>query len=174
MLDRFDCVNRALPFAAVNLLSLGDIAQRPVTAVLSLVRISARVVTVGNRICQGSEAVMHMLPLIFTFWLFAAAGRDVAVDTEVVRPVVTEASIEALPELHHARRFHHDLRQPRRPRHRSERPTSLSFGDLFDSKAAIDAIVQDDAPRSLLALAVVMSPLSGHPLEVLRPPSAAA
>ena len=175
MLNRFRCVNRVLPFGAANLRSPRDVAQRPGPAFLPFVRGRARFTSSGDETCRGPEAVIQILPLIFTICVFATAGGDYSVDTAVARPAVSvaAASFEALPELRHTRRFHHDLRQPRRPRHRSERPTSLSVGDLFDSKAVIDAIVQDDAPRSLLALAVVMSPLSGHPLEVLRPPSAA-
>lgn len=71
------------------------------------------------------------------------------------------------------RRFPHDKRQPRRPRHRSERASSY-VADLKLAASVIDSITHDDLHRPLLAALVLASPLSGHPLELLRPPSVCA
>jgi hypothetical protein len=72
-----------------------------------------------------------------------------------------------------ARRFSHDKRQPRPPRHRSERASSYA-AELELAAAVIDSITHDDLHRPLLADTSLANPLSGHPLELLRPPSVCA
>ncbi len=71
------------------------------------------------------------------------------------------------------RRFPHDKRQPRPPRHRSERASSYT-SELELTASLIDSITHDDLHRPFLAEHVLASPLSGHPLELLRPPSVCA
>jgi len=71
------------------------------------------------------------------------------------------------------RRFHHNLRQPRAPRHRSERPSSFSLGNSV-SQAAIDALLEDDGVSAAVIGLILLVPACGHPLELLRPPSAAS
>lgn len=70
-------------------------------------------------------------------------------------------------------RFPHDKRQPRPPRHRSERASSYT-SELELTASVIDSITHDDAYRPLLADTALATPLSGHPLELLRPPSVCA
>lgn len=71
------------------------------------------------------------------------------------------------------RRFPHNKRQPRPPRHRSDRASSYT-SELELAASVIDSITHDDLHRPLLAELVLASPLSGHPLELLRPPSVCA
>lgn len=71
------------------------------------------------------------------------------------------------------RRFPHNKRQPRPPRHRSERASSYT-SELELAASVIDSITHDDLHRPLLAESVLASPLSGHPLELLRPPCVCA
>jgi hypothetical protein len=71
------------------------------------------------------------------------------------------------------RRFPHDKRQPRPPRHRSERASSYT-AELELTASLIDSITHDQIHRPLLSAFVLASPLSGHPLELLRPPAVCA
>jgi hypothetical protein len=71
------------------------------------------------------------------------------------------------------RRFPHNKRQPRPPRHRSERASSYT-SELELAASVIESITHDDLHRPLLAESVSASPLAGHPLELLRPPSVCA
>ncbi len=71
------------------------------------------------------------------------------------------------------RRFPHDKRQPRPPRHRSERASSYT-AELELTASLIDSITNDDVRRPFLAECVLASPLSGHPLDLLRPPAVCA
>jgi hypothetical protein len=68
------------------------------------------------------------------------------------------------------RRFPHDKRQPRPPRHRGERASSYT-AELELTASMIDSITHDQIHRPFLAEFVLASPLSGHPLELLRPPA---
>jgi hypothetical protein len=68
--------------------------------------------------------------------------------------------------------FGRDLRKPRLPRHRSERPSTFSAENESLTVATVIAILSEDLHRPFLAEIVTASPLSGHPLELLRPPSA--
>jgi hypothetical protein len=70
-------------------------------------------------------------------------------------------------------RFPHDKRQPRPPRHRSERAGSYA-AELELAAVVIDSITHDDAHGPVLADTALATPLSGHPLELLRPPSVCA
>lgn len=79
-------------------------------------------------------------------------------------------SIGAAIKILAVRKFAHDKRQPRPPRHRSERASS--FAAEHDLTAAvIYSITHDDAHCPLVADVMSANPLSGHPLELLRPPS---
>jgi hypothetical protein len=117
-----------------------------------------------------------MVQAFFNLCLFIATGSDEQAEYVSVRacPAACSALIVVMPDVRYSRRFHHNLCQPRAPRHRSERPTSFSVENLAITEAAIDAIVHDDSRRSALVTASVLSPLCGHPLELLRPPSAIA
>jgi hypothetical protein len=95
---------------------------------------------------------------------------------EVVAFVIVpqcETAISAAHEVLAVRRFPHDKRQPRPPRHRSERASSYN-SDLERAASVIDSIIHDVLHRPLLVAAVALHPLSGHPLELLRPPSLCA
>jgi len=71
------------------------------------------------------------------------------------------------------RRFPHDKRQPRPPRHRSDRASSYT-AELELAASLINSITHDDLRRPFRAEHVLASPLSGHPLELLRPPAVCA
>ena len=62
------------------------------------------------------------------------------------------------------KKFAHDLRQPRAPRHRSERPSSFSAEHESLAAATVHFITHDDIHRPFVADVVFSSPLSGHPL----------
>jgi hypothetical protein len=84
--------------------------------------------------------------------------------------VTTGPELAAAAEILAVRRFPHDKRQPRAPRHRSERPTLFaSEQDL--TAAVIDSITHDEMHRPLFAAPRCCHALAGHPLELLRPPS---
>lgn len=95
---------------------------------------------------------------------------------EVATPAIApqcETAISAAHEVLAVRRFPHDKRQPRPPRNRSERASSYS-SDLERDASVIDSIIHDMLHRPLLVAAMTLHPLSGHPLELLRPPSLCA
>lgn len=110
----------------------------------------------------------------------AAAGVIVKAEEEISAPRPATASsvidetaseIAAAPESLASRRFHHDKRQPRPPRHRSERASSFSF-DQDLASAVTSLITNDDTYRRFCVECASVNLLSGHPLELLRPPSA--
>jgi hypothetical protein len=106
---------------------------------------------------------------------FLASAPPLAA-VEVVAPVIAsqcEIEISEAHEVLAVRRFPHDKRQPRPPRHRSERASSYN-SDLERAASVIDSIIHDMLHRPLLVAAVALHPLSGHPLELLRPPSLCA
>jgi hypothetical protein len=78
--------------------------------------------------------------------------------------------MSAAPEILAVRRFHHDVRQPRAPRLRSERPTSFATEHDFTAEA-LDSIIHDDAHQQIHADGPPVGPLAGHPLDLLRPPA---
>jgi hypothetical protein len=99
----------------------------------------------------------------------AAVGSGVGVLADAnFGPILREPA-----EVLAVRRFPHDKRRPRPPRHRGERASSYT-SDLELAASVIDSITHDDLHRPLLAAFVLASPLSGHPLELLRPPSVCA
>ena len=101
----------------------------------------------------------------------AADGRAAAGSS--AKSLAASPSVGSAIEILAVRKFPHDKRQPRPPRHRSERASS--FADEHDLTAAvIHSITHDDAHRPLVAESTSANPLSGHPLELLRPPSVCA
>jgi len=64
-----------------------------------------------------------------------------------------------------------DLRLPRAPRHRSERPTSSLVDLKALTRATILEIIDDGGRHSVLIESPSGCPLAGHPLSLLRPPS---
>ena len=120
----------------------------------------------------------------FALVALAAFGVTVAAPQQVAQPdrsnpsaAELAANVEsgsigaAVPSL--AQRFFgRDLREPRRPRHRSERPSTFSAENESLTVATVIAILSEDLHRPFLAEIVTASPLSGHPLQLLRPPSA--
>ena len=95
---------------------------------------------------------------------------------EVAAPVIAPQCETAISEAHEVlavRRFPHDKRQPRPPRHRSERASSYS-SDLEHAASVIESIIHGALHRPLRFTAIALHPLSGHPLELLRPPSLCA
>ncbi|MEI7782649.1 MAG: hypothetical protein WCJ18_12095, partial [Planctomycetota bacterium] len=121
--------------------------------------------------------------IAFALLAFTALGVAVAAPPQVSKPVPSNAAVagsaaatespsigSSVPTL--ARRFFgRDLRKPRLPRHRSERPTSFSAENESITALAVTAIVTEDIHRPFWAEVLCVSPLSGHPLELLRPPS---
>lgn len=64
-----------------------------------------------------------------------------------------------------------DLKLPRAPRHRSERPTS-GLEELQGTAAdQLLAVLADEHHGALVIAAPDACPLAGHPLSLLRPPS---
>jgi hypothetical protein len=122
--------------------------------------------------------------MAFAFVVLAACGVTVAAPQQVSQPVPLNPSAAgsapkaesgsigvAAPSL--AKRFFgRDLRKPRLPRHRSERPSTFSAENESLTVATVVAILSEDLHRPFLAEIVTASPLSGHPLQLLRPPSA--
>jgi hypothetical protein len=120
----------------------------------------------------------------FALGALAAFGATVAAPQQVSQPVPLNPSAAgsapkaesgsigvAAPSL--AKRFFgRDLRKPRLPRHRSERPSKFSAENESLTVATVLAILSEDLHRPFLAEIVTASPLSGNPLELLRPPSA--
>lgn len=102
-------------------------------------------------------------PRVCDAGVVAALVFDGGSDPEIAPP----AAILAV------RRFPHDKRQPRPPRQRGERASSY-VSDLEHTASLIDSIIHADLYRPLLAGLPTVSPLSGHPLELLRPPSVRA
>lgn len=70
-------------------------------------------------------------------------------------------------------RFVNDLRRPRPPRHRSERPVSGVDGvQAIVNAAMLKMILMVDVHRPFIVDAIDCRPLSGHYRSLLRPPSA--
>lgn len=67
-----------------------------------------------------------------------------------------------------------NLRMPRAPRHRSERPTSgLTDAEAVTAASVLKNLVQD-VHRPFVIDSASAFPLAGHPLSLLRPPSLSA
>ena len=123
------------------------------------------------------------LALAFAVIAVAAAGiakttncpriRDEGAAAAFVLDVGSGPEISPPAEILAVRRFPHDKRQPRPPRQRGERASSY-VSDLELTASLIDSIIQENLYRPLLAGLPTVSPLSGHPLELLRPPSVRA
>jgi len=72
------------------------------------------------------------------------------------------------------RTFQHDVRRPRAPRVRGERPTSGVAEVEVITALVVLFLMQDDTESSPFEFfGREVSPISGHPLELLRPPSLA-
>jgi hypothetical protein len=120
----------------------------------------------------------------FAIIAFAAFGVAAAQPRQLSQPVPSNpsaagsapkaesASIGAAAPSLAMRFFGRDLRKPRLPRHRSERPSTFSAENESLTVATVIAILSEDLHRPFLAEIVTASPLSGHPHELLRPPSA--
>jgi hypothetical protein len=68
--------------------------------------------------------------------------------------------------------FVNDLRKPRPPRHRSERPTTGADGiDAMMTSSILRLMLRVNQHRPLLFEAAADSPLAGHYRSLLRPPS---
>lgn len=104
-------------------------------------------------------------------WTIPGSRAGLAPSTASVWTRCVELS--ATPEIPAVRRFHHDVRQPRAPRLRSERPTSFATEHDFTAEA-IALIIHDDVHRPIHADGTPVGPLAGHPLDPLRPPSVRA
>lgn len=132
----------------------------------NLIRVLHRVALPGG-VCLAA----FLAVCVAACWEINAPTRSVAPPAGVTIPpdLTTGPEIAAAPEILAVRRFHHDKRQPRPPRHRSERASSFSAEqDLIAAK--LYSITHDDMHRAFV-VALTFSPLSGHPLELLRPPS---
>lgn len=108
-----------------------------------------------------------------------AAISSVVADDVLQSIVQPEAEIAPALETLAVRHFPHDKRQPRPPRHRGR--TAGSFGSQHsleeqDPAAAVaDVLTEDDSHhRQYRPDVAIPSPLAGHPLEMLRPPSVCA
>jgi len=64
-----------------------------------------------------------------------------------------------------------DLRLPRAPRHRCDRPSSGAAEVEALVDAVVVAIIDGEAFRPCVLECPTVRPLDGHPLSVLRPPS---
>lgn len=64
-----------------------------------------------------------------------------------------------------------DLRLPRAPRHRSDRPTSSLTEIEALTAITVLVIIDDEGRHSMLIECPSAWPLAGHPLSLLRPPS---
>lgn len=114
------------------------------------------------------------------FASLTSPGNDTAPKiVSVVEPVGMLNGTELGPilcepaEVLAVRRFPHDKRQPRPPRHRSDRASSY-VSELELAASVIDSITHDDLHQPLIAEFTPAIPLAGHPLELLRPPSICA
>ena len=68
--------------------------------------------------------------------------------------------------------FANDLRKPRPPRHRSERPTTGADGiEAMMTSSILRLMLRVDQHRSFLSDAAADGPLVGHYRSLLRPPS---
>ena len=91
---------------------------------------------------------------------------------DVPTPLLTSPWIGKLAQHRGALMTPYDLRQPRPPRHRSERPMSATH--LLDTTLVLRLSgVLDDVggPRFVVSQPTGI-PLAGHPLLLLRPPAA--
>jgi hypothetical protein len=101
----------------------------------------------------------------------SAATVFMVVD-DVPTPLLTSPWIGKLAQHRRALMKPYDLRQPRPPRHRGERPMSAMH--LLDTTLVLRLSgVLDDvgSPRFVVPQRTAM-PLAGHPLLLLRPPAA--
>lgn len=83
----------------------------------------------------------------------------------------TEASLRQASEPRAVNIVSPNLRLPRPPRHRCERPTTGVEEVEVTTAARLIASLREQLHRALVETAVDASPLAGHPLALLRPPS---
>lgn len=67
-----------------------------------------------------------------------------------------------------------DLRLPRAPRHRSDKPSSGAVEADGINGTAVMPVLDAESHRGFVVVAVRACPLAGHPLALLRPPSLVA
>lgn len=130
-----------------------------------------------SRFCAGAALFLAAVSVTAAWETKGLPGKSAAAaamqSASAIDAVDLGPSISSAAEILAVRKFHHDKRQPRPPRHRSERASSFAAGvDL--TAAVIHSITHDDSHRPLVAESTSANPLSGHPLEVLRPPSVCA
>jgi len=113
--------------------------------------------------------------------LVAVAGVGAATDAPIVR--VEGLAIGGRPRPHaetSLRQASHpravnigspNLRLPRPPRHRGERPTTGVEEVEVTTAARLLAALREASSCPFVEAAVDASPLAGHPLSLLRPPS---
>jgi hypothetical protein len=103
-----------------------------------------------------------------------SAPTSVAVVTQDASPLV--GCVTSMPEVTKTWSrgfFANDLRSPRPPRQRSERPSTGADGiEALLNSSAIKLMLRIDLHRAFLADTVADRPLSGHYSSLLRPPSA--
>ena len=78
------------------------------------------------------------------------------------------------PELVFVRTLPKNLQLPRAPRHRSERPSSATADAEAVTLRSFLGLLRDDIHRAFIPDGYLAHPLSGHPSELLRPPSLTA
>ncbi len=100
------------------------------------------------------------------------ASRGRAAQAGVSTPRVVEAPAWQVDWHSHAINVaSRDLRQPRAPRHRSDKPSSGAADGEAIAGSAILAPLGADARRPFVIAPSPCCPLDGHPLSLLRPPS---
>ena len=78
------------------------------------------------------------------------------------------------PDLVFLRTLPKNLQLPRAPRHRSERPSSATADAEAVTMRSLLGLLRDDLHRAFVPDGYLAHPLSGHPSELLRPPSLTA
>lgn len=98
---------------------------------------------------------------------FASSGPAVADFNKA--PSVT--SLRSDRPIDYVPSFGQDVRQARKPRPRSDRPTTQSIEPDSTVTAILSMVDIDRSSRQLLFTSSVLIALAGHPAEILRPPS---
>jgi hypothetical protein len=101
-------------------------------------------------------------------------GRHRSPAAELVaenRALLQPTMLQAAEHPQHVNISSRNLQLPRAPRHRSERPTSGSIDAEALAAVAVFTILAADTRPSFVGELLTGSPLAGHPLSLLRPPS---